>query len=141
METLSTAQLTDWVLNKVNDSVDVSEDYNPFDIETPNSIMELKARTKHYDEIFIDYYKYAKLIKIANSKGKNSYLVASTPKGIFIWDVFRTKVTIQRQWTPTTTEFEDHTFKEGDMVYFNVNSAVHSFVGDEYEEILNKYRV
>ena len=67
--------------------------------------IELKCRHKHYDTLLIEQEKYDALMQQAERLGFTPFYVNATPKGIYAFNLKKTKVTWTVKRLPAKTEF------------------------------------
>jgi hypothetical protein len=68
--------------------------------------IELKCRSKHYDELILERDKYYALTRKAKRLGMTPFYVNSTPEGIYAFNLNKTKVTWTVKKLPAKTEFD-----------------------------------
>ena len=68
--------------------------------------IELKCRHTHYDELILERDKYEALIQEAERLGFTPFYVNATPKGIYAFNLKKTKVTWTVKKLPAKTEFD-----------------------------------
>ena len=67
--------------------------------------IELKCRHTHYDELILERDKYEALTQEAERLGFTPFYVNATPKGIYAFNLKKTKVTWTVKKLPSKTEF------------------------------------
>lgn len=82
----SEKKLFDEIKKLIPDLEKTSDEYDYSDAFSISKELraELKCRTKNYDDLLIEKYKWDKLIE---STEKNVYYINSTPGGIYIFDI------------------------------------------------------
>ena len=93
--------------------------YSPFQKHR----IELKCRKKHYDNLIIEKIKYDALIKKCNDNLDIPIYINSTPKGIFIWNLFNFVPIWQKKQLRKTTYFSNNNEIEKEIAMLNVNDA------------------
>lgn len=68
--------------------------------------IELKCRHTHYDELILERDKYEALTQEAKRLGFTPFYVNATPKGIYAFNLKKTKVTWTVKKLPAKTEFD-----------------------------------
>ena len=68
--------------------------------------IELKCRHTHYDELILERDKYEALTQEAEHLGFTPFYVNATPKGIYAFNLKKTKVTWTVKKLPAKTEFD-----------------------------------
>ena len=68
--------------------------------------IELKCRHTHYDELILERDKYEALTLEAERLGFTPFYVNATPKGIYAFNLKKTKVTWTVKKLPAKTEFD-----------------------------------
>ena len=68
--------------------------------------IELKCRHKHYEDLIIEKDKYEALVQEAERLGFTPFYVNATPKGIYAFNLKKTKVTWTVKKLPSKTEFD-----------------------------------
>ena len=68
--------------------------------------IELKCRHTHYDELILERDKYEALTQEAERLGFTPFYVNATPKGIYAFNLKKTKVTWTVKKLPAKTEFD-----------------------------------
>jgi hypothetical protein len=68
--------------------------------------IELKCRHTHYDELILEREKYEALTQEAERLGFTAFYVNATPKGIYAFNLKKTKVTWTVKKLPAKTEFD-----------------------------------
>lgn len=67
-------------------AVDVT---NPFDAicHTAKIVVEFKSRSKHFQELLIEWKKYEQLLNRAADRGYTPVYICATPKGVWAWNL------------------------------------------------------
>lgn len=68
--------------------------------------IELKCRHRHYEDLIIEKDKYEALTQEAERLGFTPFYVNATPKGIYAFNLKKTKVTWTVKKLPAKTEFD-----------------------------------
>ena len=68
--------------------------------------IELKCRHTHYDELILERDKYEALSQEAERLGFTPFYVNATPKGIYAFNLKKTKVTWTVKKLPSNTAFD-----------------------------------
>ena len=68
--------------------------------------IELKCRHTHYEELILERDKYEALTQEAKRLGFTPFYVNATPKGIYAFNLKKTKVTWTVKKLPAKTEFD-----------------------------------
>ena len=68
--------------------------------------IELKCRHTHYDDLLLEREKYDALMQEAERLGFTPFYVNATPKGIYAFNLKKTKVTWTVKKLPAKTEFD-----------------------------------
>mgnify|MGYP006167051107 FL=1 len=69
--------------------------------------IELKCRHTHYDDLILERDKYEALTQEAERLGFTPFYVNATPKGIYAFNLKKTKVTWTVKKLPAKTEFDN----------------------------------
>ena len=101
------------ILDSVNKefNIDLKWDdyeYNRFDAEDKNYIVEIKDRHKYYDNTMIEFDKYSYNIKYAEFAKKSFIYVVRVSGTIYIFNLTKKEVTFGWEWKliEATTNFE-----------------------------------
>lgn len=106
----------------VNMNKDFSK-YDCYDIETKNRI-ELKCRSKHYDNLIIEKIKFDSLVKTSNIMGDIPVYINSTPKGIYLFYLQDLQLIWHKKQLPKTTDFENKNVIEKEISEININFSL-----------------
>ena len=84
-------------------------EYNRFDAEDKNYIVEIKDRKKYYDNTMIEFDKYSFNIKYSELAKKDFIYVVRTGGLIYIFNLSKKDVTFGWEWKliEATTNFEN----------------------------------
>jgi hypothetical protein len=93
------------------------------DCHTKLSIIELKCRKIHYDNMMIEKQKYNDLREIARIRNKKAIYINSTPRGVYLWDITNLDLKWYNQEIRHTTEFEDNTKVSKEVGYLSILDA------------------
>lgn len=90
---------------------DLEKSADQYDYHDCTSILyrlhiELKCRHTHYDELILERDKYEALTQEAERLGFTPFYVNATPKGIYAFNLKKTKVTWTVKKLPAKTEFD-----------------------------------
>jgi len=118
-------ELLYYINDKFNLSVE-STDADQFCCHDANNIkyvVELKCRTAHYDDQFIEKNKCE-----SNHEERDFLYIVSTPRGVYGWDI--TKLVNEGydfQWEtrslPATTTFSNRQFIDKEVGYLHIDNA------------------
>ena len=86
--------------------------------------IELKCRHTHYDELILERDKYEALIQEAERLGFTPFYVNATPKGIYAFNLKKTKVTWTVKKLPAKTEFDSEGQVDKTVALLPVAAAV-----------------
>ena len=118
--------LFDWLSNNyylslVNSKNPISR-WDCYDIDTRHRI-ELKCRRKHYDTLILEKSKYDAMIKESEKNLDIPIYINSTPKGIYLFNLYQ----IDQNWftksLPATTEFKKRIWVKKEITELNINKA------------------
>lgn len=85
-----------------------------------NLVIELKCRNAHYDTILIEKKKYDAIMA---SEFKNKRFIASTPSGVWCWDLCQIEEPVWAPtWLPTDESKREYTWK--DAGYLPITTAL-----------------
>jgi len=86
--------------------------------------IELKCRSKHYDELILERDKYYALTRKAKRLGMTPFYVNSTPEGIYAFNLNKTKVTWTVKKLPAKTEFDSEGQVDKTVALLPISEAV-----------------
>ena len=86
--------------------------------------IELKCRSKHYDELILERGKYYALTRKAKRLGMTPFYVNSTPEGIYAFNLNKTKVTWTVKKLPAKTEFDSEGQVDKTVALLPITEAV-----------------
>ena len=86
--------------------------------------IELKCRSKHYDDLILERDKYDVLMATAADKGYVPWYINSTPKGIYAFDLFKLELWWIDRDLPATTEFDSLGNVSKSVSYLPVSEAL-----------------
>ena len=112
-----------WYLSDLEKSADQYDNYDCTS-ELYRLHIELKCRSKHYDELILERDKYYALTRKANKLGFTAFYVNSTPKGIYAFNLNKTKVTWTVKKLPAKTEFDSEGQVDKTVALLPVTEAV-----------------
>ena len=102
------------ILDSVNKEFNINlkwndYEYNRFDAEDKNYIVEIKDRKKYYDNTMIEFDKYSYNIKYSELAKKNFIYVVRTEGQIYIFNLSKKDVTFGWNWKliEATTNFKN----------------------------------
>lgn len=112
--------------NYYNLLVNINKNFSKFDcydIETKHRI-ELKCRSKHYDNLIIEKIKFDSLVKTSNLMGDIPVYINSTPKGIYLFYLQDLQLIWHKKQLPKTTDFENKNVIEKEISEININFSL-----------------
>ena len=86
--------------------------------------IELKCRHTHYDNLLIEQEKYDALMQQAKRLGFTPFYVNATPKGIYAFNLKKTKVTWTVKKLPAKTEFDSQGQVDKTVALLPISKAV-----------------
>ena len=86
--------------------------------------IELKCRHTHYDELILERDKYEALIQEAERLGFTPFYVNATPKGIYAFNLKKTKVTWTVKKLPAKTKFDSEGQVDKTVALLPISEAV-----------------
>ena len=97
--------LSQWYrdLTRADDPFSVWDCYS----EERRIYLELKCRRTHYDRLLIEKSKYDRLLAAASARDMAPVYVCSTPRGVWGFSLFKTKIAWEDKEMPATTDFDD----------------------------------
>lgn len=101
-------ELFDWLKNnKYSDLEKSDKSYAIWDCVSHESkaTIELKSRNTHYDDLLIEKKKYDRLLMQAAESEYIPIYINSTPKGVWMFDLFSVKIDWTDRLMPIVTEF------------------------------------
>lgn len=120
-------QLFNYIKAKYIDDLQPTEGYCVFDGYSLKylTLVELKCRAKHYDDMMIERKKYEALLKAAADLGCVVYYVCSTPKGIYCWGLLTiaTPLWYENETMPKSTEFSDTSVTSKAVGYLTIDTS------------------
>jgi len=124
-KTLNEDKLREYLKRWFPDLTKAKDQYSKYDCYSINkkTLIELKCRPDHYDDLLMEKKKYDSLIVY---KGKASiYYICSTSKGIYSFDVLKI---INPKWSkrllPKTTDYKNKDKVLKDVTYLNIKDAI-----------------
>lgn len=88
-----------------------------------NHLIELKCRSKHFDELIIEKKKYDSLIEITQGKSTIPIYICSTPSGVFRYNLRNLDLRWNCQPYRKTTHFAESKKINKFVSYINVRKA------------------
>ena len=101
-------QLFDWLKdNKYPDLEKSDKSYAIWDCVSHKgkATIELKSRNTHYDDLLIEKKKYDRLLMQAAESEYIPTYINSTPKGVWVFDLFSVQIDWADRLMPVVTEF------------------------------------
>lgn len=119
--------LFEWLNNNhyktlVNSKNPISR-WDCYDIETQQRI-ELKCRRKHYDTLILEKSKYDALIKESEKNLDVPIYINSTPKGIYLFNLYNVEVKWFTKSLPATTEFKKRIWVKKEITELEISKAI-----------------
>ncbi len=119
--------LFEWLNNNhyktlVNSKNPISR-WDCYDIETQQRI-ELKCRRKHYDTLILEKSKYDALIKESEKNLDIPIYINSTPKGIYLFNLYNVEVKWFTKSLPATTEFKKRIWVKKEITELEISKAI-----------------
>ncbi len=119
--------LFEWLNNNhyktlVNSKNPISR-WDCYDIETQQRI-ELKCRRKHYDTLILEKSKYDALIKESEKNLDIPIYINSTPKGIYLFNLYNVEVKWFTKSLPATTEFKKRIWVKKEITELQISKAI-----------------
>ena len=121
MRALNEKELTEAIIN-FNKGFKKTDQYERFDIENTEVIIELKCRRKHYDDLMIEKSKYDALVKEANESNRVPYYVVSTPNGVWLFNLNNEPAWVTRV-LPSHTDFKSR-YIEKEVGFLFINEGI-----------------
>jgi hypothetical protein len=112
--------------NYYNLLVNTNEGFSKFDcydIQTKNRI-ELKCRSKHYDNLIIEKPKFDFLVNKSKQMGDIPVYINSTPKGIYLFKLQELKLKWYLKQLPKSTDFDNKNTIEKKVSEINIKYSL-----------------
>lgn len=118
--------LFDWLSNNyylslVNSKNPISR-WDCYDIDTRHRI-ELKCRRKHYDTLILEKSKYDAMIKESEKNLDIPIYINSTPKGIYLFNLYEVEQNWFTKSLPATTEFKKRIWVKKEITELDINNS------------------
>lgn len=96
--------------------------YSVFDAidHTAKVVVEFKCLRKHYNDVLLEWPKYANLLNRAADKGYKPIFICSTPRGVWAWDLTYLTLNWITKDLPATTEREDKRIVKKQVAFVSV---------------------
>jgi hypothetical protein len=96
------------------------DNFSRLDCYTSKNYIELKCRREHYNTQLIEKEKY-----LALKEKQNSLYITSTPKGVYIFDIYEIEEPIWRiKYLPASTEFRNKNYIEKEIGELPITKAI-----------------